>query len=87
VCVRGFEQKEGIDYHNTFAPVAKFQSVSIIAAFGAKRKMFDRQMDVDTAFLYSPVQEDVWVLPPKGWAPKGKVWKLKKALYGLKQAP
>jgi hypothetical protein len=49
--------------------------------------MFDRQMDVDTAFLYSPVQEDVWVLPPKGWAPKGKVWKLKKALYGLKQAP
>jgi len=54
----------------------------------ASKKMIIHQMDVDTAFLNAPLEEDIYMIPPDGYdiAP-GKVLKLKNSLYGLKQSP
>ena len=85
---RGFSQKFGVDFEDTFAPVVKFPSIRTILAIGAKRNMEIHQMDVKTAFLNSKLNEDVYMRPPPGFElPDGKVLKLKKALYGLKQSP
>jgi hypothetical protein len=87
---RGFSQKEGIDYDEIFAPVARYSSIrtiiSLAAVFGWKL----HQMDVKTAFLNGEVEEEVYIEQPEGFILHNKrshVCKLKKALYGLKQAP
>lgn len=85
---RGFSQIEGIDYEETFAPVAKFQSIRIILALAAQHSLLLHQMDVKTAFLYGELQEEVYMEMPEGYGGGGdKVWRLIKALYGLQQAP
>jgi hypothetical protein len=87
---RGFSQKEGIDYEETFAPVARYTSIRTIIALAAKMKWKLHQMDVKTTFLNGVIEEKVYTEQPQGFEVedrKSHVRKLKKALYGLKQAP
>jgi hypothetical protein len=87
---RGFSQKEGIDYEETFAHVARYTSIRTIVALAAKMKWTLHQMDVKTAFLNGVIEEEVYIEQPQGFEVedrKSHVYKLKKALYGLKQAP
>ncbi len=87
--VRGFEQREGVDFSETFASVVKPMSYKAIFALAAALDWELEQMDVKTAFLYGNVEETICVTQPTGFETggKGKVCKLKKALYGLKQSP
>jgi hypothetical protein len=83
----GCRQVEGIDYNETFAPVAKFTSIRTILALTAIHDWELDQMDVKTAFLHGDLQEDVYLTPPASHRTHPQsVWKLKKSLYGLKQA-
>jgi hypothetical protein len=87
---RGFSQKEGIDYEEMFAPVARYTSIRTIIALAAKMKWKLHQMDVKTAFLNCVIEEEVYIEQPQGFEVeerKTHVYKLKKSLYGLKQAP
>lgn len=87
---RGFSQKEGIDYEETFAPVAMYTSIRAVLAIAAIKKWKLHQMDVKTAFLNGVVEEEVYLEQPLGFKTRDRqthVCKLKKALYGLKQAP
>ena len=86
---RGFSQKEGIDYEETFAPVARYTSVRTILAIAASKGWKVHQMDVKTVFLNGKIEE-VYIEQPEGFSThdsKTRVCKLKKALYGLKEAP
>ena len=87
---QGFCQKEGIDFEETFAPVARLESIRILLAFAASKGFKLFQMDVKSAFLNGFIEEEVYVRqPPDFENPKfpNRVFKLQKALYGLKQAP
>jgi hypothetical protein len=84
--VRGFEQREGLDFHETFASVVKPMSYKAIFALAAAYDWEIEQMDVKTAFLYGDIDEDIWIDLPSGYGVSGTA-KLKKALYGLKQSP
>jgi hypothetical protein len=87
---RGFSQKEGINYEETFAPVARYTSIKTIIALAAKMKWKLHQMDVKTAFLNGVIEEEMYIEKPQGFEVedrKSHVCQLKKALYGLKQAP
>jgi hypothetical protein len=86
----GFSQKEGIDYEETFAPIARYTSIRTIIALAAKMKWKLHQMDVKTTFLNGVIKEEVYIEKPQGFEVEDKkshVCKLKKALYGLRQAP
>jgi hypothetical protein len=88
--VCGFSQKEGIDYEETFTPVARYTSIRTIIALTAKMKWKLHQMDVKTTFLNGVIKEEVYIEQPQVFEVENKeshVCKLKKALYGLKQAP
>ncbi|GJZ60473.1 retrovirus-related pol polyprotein from transposon TNT 1-94 [Tanacetum coccineum] len=88
---RGYRQEEGIDFEESFAPVARLEAIRIFLAFAAHMNMVIYQMDVKTAFLNGNLREEVYVKgQPDGFVDPDKpnhVYKLKKALYGLKQAP
>ena len=86
---KGFTQKEGIDYKDTFSPVSKKDSLRIIMALVAHFDLELHQMDVKTAFLNGNLDEDIYMEQPEGFTKKGNehlVCKLKKSIYGLKQA-
>ncbi|GJU65036.1 putative ribonuclease H-like domain-containing protein [Tanacetum coccineum] len=87
---RGYRQEEGIDFEESFAPVARLEAIRIFLAFAAHMNMVVYQMDVKTAFLNGNLREEVYVSQSDGFVDKDNpnhVYKLKKALYGLKQAP
>ena len=86
---RGFVQQEGIDYDDTFAPVARMESVWVLLALAAQEGWGVHHMDVKWAFLNGDLKEEVYVQQPPGYAVAGeeKVYKLCKALYGMRQAP
>ncbi|GKA04550.1 retrovirus-related pol polyprotein from transposon TNT 1-94 [Tanacetum coccineum] len=87
---RGYRQEEGIDFEESFAPVARLEAIRIFLAFAAHMNMVVYQMDVKTAFLNGNLREEVYVSQPDGFMDPDNpnhVYKLKKALYGLKQAP
>jgi len=89
VVAKGFLQKEGVDYTETFAPVAKFTSIRVLLALAAQHDWEIHQMDVKTAFLHGDLDVDIYMRQPEGFAEPGKedlVCQLKKSLYGLKQA-
>ncbi|KAH9409194.1 hypothetical protein TYRP_023714, partial [Tyrophagus putrescentiae] len=87
-CVaRGFEQREGIDYTETFAATAGATTIRTFLTVSKMQGMKIHQIDIKTAFLNGEVDEEIYVCPPPPFYSQGKVWKLKKALYGLKQAP
>ncbi|WVZ76222.1 hypothetical protein U9M48_024211 [Paspalum notatum var. saurae] len=86
----GFCQKEGIDYEETFARVARLEAIRILLAFAASKRFKLQQMDVKSAFLNGFIEEEVYVRQPPGFESArflDRVYKLRKALYGLKQAP
>jgi transposase InsO family protein len=84
---RGFTQKKGVDYEETFAPVANLESVRIILALAARYDLEVDQMDVSTAYLNGELLEELYLSPPDGIDIKpGHCWRLKRSLYGLKQA-
>lgn len=87
---QGYSQKYGIDYDETFSPVARYSSIRALLAMAVKKKMQIHQMDVVTAFLNGDLREDLYMRQPPGYAQPGKeehVCKLKRSLYGLKQSP
>jgi hypothetical protein len=85
---RGFEQREGIDFDDTFAPVARMESVRLLFALDAQEGCRVHHMDVKSAFLNDDLKEEVYVHQPLGFmipGKEGKVLRLRKALYGLWQ--
>ncbi|KAJ9541983.1 hypothetical protein OSB04_028489 [Centaurea solstitialis] len=85
---KGFNQDYGIDYEDTFAPVARVTSVRSLLAIATTKHWPLFQMDVKNAFLNDDLSEEVYMTPPPGVSlPSGHVCRLHKALYGLKQAP
>ncbi|GKB06006.1 retrovirus-related pol polyprotein from transposon TNT 1-94, partial [Tanacetum coccineum] len=88
--MRGYRQEEGIDFEESFTPVARMEAIKIFLAYVAYKSFIVFQMDVKTTFLHGTLKEDVYVCQPKGFIDAdlpSHVYKLKKALYGLKQAP
>ena len=84
---QGFSQKEGIDYEETFAPVARYTSIRSVLSLATVMKWKIHQMDVKTTFLNGVVEEEVYVEQPLGFETHDReshVCRLKKALYGLK---
>ncbi|KAI3733481.1 hypothetical protein L6452_12924 [Arctium lappa] len=87
---QGYRQEEGIDYDETFAPVARLEAIRLFLAYAVYKDFIVYQMDVKSAFLNGKLNEEVYVEQPPGfYDPKhpNYVYKLDKALYGLKQAP
>ena len=87
---QGFTQAPGIDYDETFAPVARFSTIRTLLATGVKRGMRIEQMDVTTAFLNGVLKENLYMAQPEEFVipdSEHKVCHLKKSLYGLKQSP
>nr|GEX27861.1 putative ribonuclease H-like domain-containing protein [Tanacetum cinerariifolium] len=84
---KGYAQKEGVDFEESFTPVARLEAVRFFIAYAAHKSFTVYQMDVKTAFLYGPLKEEVYVNQPDGFVDPyhpDKVYHLKKALYGLK---
>nr|GEV77350.1 retrovirus-related Pol polyprotein from transposon TNT 1-94 [Tanacetum cinerariifolium] len=87
---KGYAQEEGINYVESFTPVARLEAVRIFIAYTAHKSFLIYHMDVKTAFLNGPLKEEVYVAQPDGFVDPDhpeKVYRLRKALYGLKQAP
>ncbi|GJR63222.1 retrovirus-related pol polyprotein from transposon TNT 1-94 [Tanacetum coccineum] len=87
---QGYNQQEGIDYDETYAPVTRLESIRILLAYDCALDFKLFQIDVKSAFLNGFINEEVYVAQPPGFIDFEKpdhVYKLKKALYGLKQAP
>ena len=87
---KGYSQQEGIDYDETFAPVARLEATRMFLAYAAHKKFKVFQMDVKSAFLNGELEEEVFVEQPPGFIEpsfRNHVYRLDKALYGMKQAP
>ncbi|GKF86342.1 retrovirus-related pol polyprotein from transposon TNT 1-94, partial [Tanacetum coccineum] len=87
---KGYAQEEGIDFEESFAPVARLEAVRIFVAHAAHKSFPIYQMDVKMTFLNDPLKEEIYVAQPEGFVDPNhleKVYLLRKALYGLKQAP
>uniref|UniRef100_A0A2N9IDT2 Reverse transcriptase Ty1/copia-type domain-containing protein n=1 Tax=Fagus sylvatica TaxID=28930 RepID=A0A2N9IDT2_FAGSY len=86
---KGYAQQPGVDFHETFAPVVRMETIRTVLALAAQMELQVFQLDVKSAFLNGDLEEEVYVEQPKGYVKKGKedqVYRLRKALYGLKQA-
>jgi hypothetical protein len=87
---KGFAKEYGVDYNETFAPIARPDTIRVVLAIAAQHNWKVYKMDVKSAFLNGYLEEEVYVQQPPGYEVRGqedKVYRLKKALYGLKQAP
>ncbi|CAI7920272.1 unnamed protein product [Closterium sp. NIES-53] len=86
--IKGFQQREGIDFQEVFSPVAKAPTLRLLLAAAAVSGWKVEQMDVKTAFLYGVVDEEIYMKQPEGYDDgSGRVCRLNKGIYGLKQAP
>ncbi|GKD71851.1 putative ribonuclease H-like domain-containing protein, partial [Tanacetum coccineum] len=87
---QGYTQKEGIDYDEVFAPIARIEAIRLFLAYASFKDFVVYQMDVKSAFLYGKTEEEVYVYQPQGFEDPDfpdRVYKVEKALYGLHQAP
>ena len=84
---KGFKQVTGIDFNETFAPVARQSTLRLLLTIAAVKNWEIQNVDIKTAFLNGDLEEDIYMDIPPGFDVPGKVWKLRKTLYGLKQAP
>jgi len=87
---QGYSQQEGIDYTETFAPIAKLEEIRLLKSYVVNHGIILYQMDVKSAFVNGVIEEEVYVMQPPGFEDlkhPDHVYKLKKSLYGLKQAP
>ena len=88
--VKGYAQKEGIDFNEIFSPVVRLTTIRVVLAMCAAFDLHLEQLDVKTAFLHGELKEEIYMLQPEGFEEQGKenlVCRLTKSLYGLKQAP
>lgn len=84
---KGYSQKEGIDYGETFSPTANLTSVRVLLQKAVQENLLLHQMDVKTAYLHAPIDYEIYTDQPEGYEEgKGLVCKLEKSLYGLKQS-
>ena len=88
---KGYNQTEGIDYNETFAPTANITSVRALMQIAVQNDLIVHQMDVKTAYLHAPIDEEIFLEQPEGFCVTSEmggklVCKLKKSLYGLKQS-
>ena len=88
---KGYSQVQGRDYSETFSPTAKMSTIRMIMQVSAENKMMVHHLDVRTAYLNAPIDCEVYLSQPEGYAVSGDegeklVWKLRKSLYGLKQS-
>ena len=86
LCAKGFSQREGIDFNETFSPVVRYDSVRVLLALAAQNDYEISQFDIKTAFLHGELEEEIYMDLPEGMS-GSQVCKLNKSLYGLKQAP
>ena len=91
LCACGFMQRKGVDFTETFAPVVRYDSVRVLLAMVAERNYNLVQFDVQTAFLYGKLDEQIFMEIPEGLSVKGSsvksiVCRLEKSLYGLRAA-
>nr|CAD1840511.1 unnamed protein product [Ananas comosus var. bracteatus] len=87
---KGYAQTYGVDYSDTFSPVAKLASVRLFISLAATSYWVLHQLDIRNAFLHSDLHEEVYMEQPPGFVAQGKlgrVCRLRKSLYGLKQSP
>ena len=88
VVTKGFRQAYGVNYRETFAPVARITTIRAVIETCVEDEWPIHQADIKTAFLNGELEEEVYIEAPEGTdTPEGHVWRLKRALYGLKQAP
>ena len=88
IVARGFQGRFGVDYTETYSPVAAASTIRLILALAVSMNLYLRGADVKTAFLYAEQIRKVYCKPPKGTdCAEDEVWLLKRALYGLKDAP
>lgn len=88
LCAKGYAQKEGIDFDETFSPTVRYDSIRVLLSIAAQEILEIIQFDVTTAFLYGELKENILMTAPEGLDCKpNMVCKLIKSLYGLKQAP
>jgi hypothetical protein len=88
--VRGFSQKEGVDYEETFSPVTRYASIRVVISISLVMRWRIHQMDVKTTFLNGIIEEEVYIEKPQGFEVHGReshVCRIKKSLYRLKQHP
>lgn len=88
--VKGFQQKEGVDYTEIFSPVVKMTTIRLVLGIVAAEDLHLEWLDVKMTFLHGDLEEDIYMKQPQGFIVPGKenmVCKLKKSVYGLKQAP
>nr|GFA72878.1 putative RNA-directed DNA polymerase [Tanacetum cinerariifolium] len=90
LATRGYRREEGIDFEDSFAPVARLEALRIFLTYASHKNMVVYQMDVKTVFLHGNLREEFYVSQPDGFVDQDNpnhVYKIKKDLYGLKQVP
>ena len=88
--VKGFQQKEGVDYNEIFSPVVKLTTIRLVLKIVVVENLHLEQLDVKTAFLHGDLEEELYMRQPEGFIKEDKrnlACRLKKSLYGLKLAP
>jgi len=88
--VKGYAQKEGIDFNEIFSPFVRLTTIRVVLAMCAALDSHLEQLDVKTYFLHGELEEEIYMLQPEGFKEQGNenlVCRLTKSLYGLKQVP
>ncbi|CAI7825832.1 unnamed protein product [Closterium sp. NIES-54] len=87
---RGFSQRQGVDYFQTFSPTPKMNTLRVLLHVAAQRDYELHFLDISTAFLQGSLHEEIWLRRPHGFTgsfPVGTKWRLQRPVYGLRQAP
>lgn len=87
VVAKGFMQRHGVDYFETYAPVMAYKTLRVLLSLAAIFNYEIKQFDITTAFLHAPIEEELYMELPEGFGQPGMVARLRRAVYGIKQAP